>query len=567
MSSEKKWRRPSKWASILGAILWWPIEQLRPLWSIDLYRWQTWLVRCLHAFFDFHRPAWETAFKAVNPPAKVKTAHLLNPLYYVIWAARFVWNWFISRPYESVGPAIPAVLLSALLGIMVFELRYRRQGEKLQSYQLLFDSSLKGKDFPTASVALATLIDLSPEDLSLRYQRALLESQQGHKEEAVAQMLRLAVGKKYGAAAVWLVTNQLDLKNMGEWTEEQHKKFRAWTEIALQDTSDKRRLPAKTLMATYLYGIGAYAESIPYFEEIVPQSPEMAYAVATICRERGDERRTLAFANQSEAYFSKLLSSAPNNVDYRLGLAKALVLQNKEDRAVTILLDGYNLTKLEVFKTSAAECMVTHGERLGKSSNSPQTLLDRLKLCRQALELAPNSGFVMDCVVNLMFQIRNNENQEVMALRTALVQGLDEDSVHFIRGTVALLNSNFDEAKLHLEIASKKNPNLPGILNNLAVAMSESKTADFESALKLSNAALERMPAHPYLLETRGQILVKMERYAEAIPDLEAALKAPELALKVHEALAEAYEALGQKETAADHRLLATQATPASKLP
>ncbi len=65
------------------------------------------------------------------------------------------------------------------------------------------------------------------------------------------------------------------------------------------------------------------------------------------------------------------------------------------------------------------------------------------------------------------------------------------------------------------------------------------------------------MPDHPYFRDTRGQILVKLGRYQDAIPDLEVALQAPELAKDVHRALALAYEGLGLKDLAEAHRLRA----------
>ncbi len=91
-------------------------------------------------------------------------------------------------------------------------------------------------------------------------------------------------------------------------------------------------------------------------------------------------------------------------------------------------------------------------------------------------------------------------------------------ATHFIRGTLALLDGKFEEAKSQLELALQREPNAPGILNNLAVAIAEMKDSDLEKALSLVDVALAKMPNHAYFLETRGQILVKLHRWHEAIP-------------------------------------------------
>ncbi len=168
-------------------------------------------------------------------------------------------------------------------------------------------------------------------------------------------------------------------------------------------------------------------------------------------------------------------------------------------------------------------------------------------------------------MIDLVVQIQKDENSEAAALRKALVEGVGADTAHFIQGTVALLENDIEQAEVHLKQAAKANPNLPGILNNLAVAMAAKEGADLAKALKLAEAAVERLPNHPYIRETRGQILCKMKKYGDAISDLEFALQATELAVPIHRSLAEAYDALGQTELAEEHRKLSDSTQSTSK--
>ena len=85
---------------------------------------------------------------------------------------------------------------------------------------------------------------------------------------------------------------------------------------------------------------------------------------------------------------------------------------------------------------------------------------------------------------------------------------------------------------------------MPGVLNNLAVAIASDAKGDLNQAVNFSNEACAQMQ-HPYLFETRGQILFKMGRYQECILDLEKGLAAQELAKAIYPSLVVAYDKIG----------------------
>jgi len=75
-----------------------------------------------------------------------------------------------------------------------------------------------------------------------------------------------------------------------------------------------------------------------------------------------------------------------------------------------------------------------------------------------------------------------------------------------------------------------------------------------ENALKLSEKAISHAKEPgPYFYETRGQILLRLERYLDAIPDLERALKVDQLAKAAHESLSLCYKHLDEPELASEH--------------
>lgn len=525
--------------------------------------WRRRLVDIGDKFFRFHTPSWAQSLgSAMRPPERhLQPKHYFNPIYWVIWATKFAWLWLISRPYASFGPAIPAVAVCVALGMFVFVQRFKGNSERLVRYRAVLEKALADKDYDSARIALATLTDLNPLDLTYRFQRGVLEEDQGNHEAAKDQMLRLAYGKKQGNAALWLITKEIDTNNSTDWTPEQHKKFREWVDIALQDPAGKTVLPAKSLLASYLLSIGLYEESLRYFSEIVPLEPGFAYTAATVCKQLGDTKKMESYAAEARDFYDRKLKQSPNDRITRISLARCYLLLNQEQDASQLLMTGFELSQRQdqELRIASANALVALNNRLSKDSSTPDDLLKRLHTLTSAMEIAPDSSIVIDAVIGALFECRKNQNQEVLTLRTALIKGVDVDTAHFIRGTVALLNNEFAEAKVHLELAGKFSPNMPGVLNNLAVAMTNLEESELESALTFSNAAIERIPDHPYFRETRGQILLKLGRFREAIGDLEFALRATELAGAIHPSLATAYEGLGQPDLAESHRQLATQ--------
>jgi predicted Zn-dependent protease len=182
--------------------------------------------------------------------------------------------------------------------------------------------------------------------------------------------------------------------------------------------------------------------------------------------------------------------------------------------------------------------------------NSPRSLISSLDLLRQAMNYDPVNPHLMEAIIQACLRASKSDNQELKVLKEAIVQGLHSDTAHFILGTIAINEGRDKEAMYHLEISAKSNPNLPGVLNNLAYLIANSDSPDLQRALRLSNAAIQSLPNHPYLRETRGQIHLKLGNYTEAIADLEMGLSAVEIRPSIRRGLKEAYTALGQDDIA-----------------
>ena len=110
---------------------------------------------------------------------------------------------------------------------------------------------------------------------------------------------------------------------------------------------------------------------------------------------------------------------------------------------------------------------------------------------------------------------------------------------------------------LHLEQAYRLDSRLPALLNHLAWALTQGETPDLERALRLADEAVKLAADQPQMRAVRGRILARLQRWQDALTDLEAVLADSEEPDGLHAVLAEVYTALGDTEMAERHQRLA----------
>jgi tetratricopeptide (TPR) repeat protein len=485
---------------------------------------------------------------------KLKPTHFLNPINWFMWPLGFLFSYFLSRPYMSVGPALLAI--AVVLGIIALVAQKRGSGpaSRMQTYQQILASNLQNKKLDAALICVKTLIDLAPNDNRFRFERAKIEHELQHKDLANELMLRLASNDRYGPAAIWLAEEKFKLEDVSKWTEQDHKLFRGLLAIALSSPESFSVNAAKLKMASYLTQLNAYSDALNYLDDLTTKNPQFALTAAELAVKVQDNVRLQSLLPLALDYQRAAFTKDPANVQLRMQLARVLIIDDEIDEALKLLSDGVEISKDEVLVNAIGETYVLKAGKIAQKPQTTDTIIQRMQLVHQAATLAPNSPLVIEALIDLILDFRNNTNQEIAILREATLQGLNPECVHFVRGTIALLDDDIAAAKTHLELASKSGIKLPGLLNNLAVTIASHENGDLNQALNLSNSALDQLQ-HPYLFETRGQILFKMERYQDAILDLERGLQAKELAPMIYPKLVAAYRKLNNEDLADEYEM------------
>lgn len=121
-------------------------------------------------------------------------------------------------------------------------------------------------------------------------------------------------------------------------------------------------------------------------------------------------------------------------------------------------------------------------------------------------------------------------------------------------GTVAATLGDQQQAIDYLHRATQKDPKNSIALNNYAYLVSQQPNGDLSTAFAAVNQALAIKPDESRYLETRGQVLIRLGRWREAVADLEQAANSLPESRDIHLSLAKAYDALGNADLARVHR-------------
>jgi tetratricopeptide (TPR) repeat protein len=120
-------------------------------------------------------------------------------------------------------------------------------------------------------------------------------------------------------------------------------------------------------------------------------------------------------------------------------------------------------------------------------------------------------------------------------------------------GTSAAQCGQYEQAQSLLHRALQQDANNGAAWNNYAWVLGHGPKADYDQALVAIHKALVLSPDESRFRETRGQILINLEQWQEAIADLEYAANGMPENKEIHQSLAKAYDALGEAELARMH--------------
>ncbi len=451
--------------------------------------------------------------------------------------------------WVKIAACLPALATAA--GAIAFALATSSQSDQEITERYLREAKLRrdAKDDTAAGVYYERLVQLSPDTPEFRYglAQSLAAVGQTGRARAILGSLMPAEGPGYAPAHLWESRRLLQGSNHSPQDLKAAERHLLRAMETQPDDSDANALLGRLYIAT-----GRTEKAEPYLTKAAKDQPDLLFLLTKVDSALGRPDGARHRAELALKIFRTRAESSPDNLEARVSWAAAAMLLQDFPGAERILQQGLSRVDDPRYHKALAGLYAAQSDALAKEPAA--SLGDRLALLERGLKHDPAD---VGTIARLSAILRTNDKEAERgrsSLRALLAGGKGTEIVHFALGIDAWERGKTDEAKLHWEQALQLAPHMAAAANNLAWLLAHVQPPDLPRALTLANQVLESWPDRPTFRGTRGMILAKMQRWKEALPDLEAALKSDPDGVDLHRVLAETYDQLGDKEMAAEHR-------------
>jgi tetratricopeptide (TPR) repeat protein len=484
-------------------------------------------------------------------------------------AVGFVPLWFTTRNYHDLLLGTPAVVAALVLVITAYLAFSPIEEETAEAYrQRALAASEQGQE-RLASLYLRKSAKLSATDSpATRFRRGLALHRAGQVEDAMAIIQPLAPEDSPGfrPAHEWLVSvyseqhgENLRIKEPSEDQLNERRSLLEKVEAHCRQLLefDQQHAGANRTLALICLARGETEAAMEHYDNVsdVDEGVRVIYArlLASQGRNAEAERQARAAVDFHQAALAGGITDPQLAGNHRLQLAAAHKILKEYQAACNVLLVDGKPPQTAAHRNMLASVFIAAAdEQDGKNNNT--NVLRRMNLLERALQLVPNHPQLVLRIGEMCSADGEAGDRAVASLKRILATGHASWIAHFSLGVRANQDGDLAAAETHFEQAYRINPDILITLNNLAFMLAHREEPDFERAIELIEKAIAKQPNNPEFRDTRGAILVKMERWDDAITDFEYSLKRLPGRPKTHLALADAYQAKGDSELAEIHR-------------
>jgi tetratricopeptide (TPR) repeat protein len=464
----------------------------------------------------------------------------------------FGWAWFATRPYKQMLWGLPVlVLLAPIGGAVAWGLTWGRESVETH-YKLAAKEAREAEDIEQMQFFERKLAQLKVETQGTDYKAALALEEDGKLEEAYLRMQLLApeTGIGYWPAHEWIVTRLLNGKL--ELTDEERLRV-VGVHLAQLEKLGAAGDGMNLLRANWLARSGQVAEASELLEPLISSIPLAAIQRMDIdlSLERLEDARTDARQVRTHMMEARQRADPIDSGEYQAWARAEQLVGNRADlfrvlREWLAIDPDHPQARQGVLEVDQLEFQEILQSPLPDAGELAERLVEMFELAENFTPLEAD--------VNRLYEQR----RDVPSLATMFehIVALDDAPTPLVAavGTAAAMERDVPLARTLLQRVVAADADHAAAWNNLAWALSQDPDQDLEGALVAVTRALELAPDEFRFRETRGQILVGLGRWQEAVDDLEFALNGMPDFRPIHVGLATAYDNLGQTELAEIHR-------------
>jgi tetratricopeptide (TPR) repeat protein len=486
-----------------------------------------------------------------------KTVLLLPFLipYWMVWAFFTVLSYPFSlnrlEPERRLNvyygiPAIVALLFT--LGTLGYSLiswqqingRYRGEMQR----------AMVQKDFKTATILGGRLASQRKAEPSLLFEYAIALARNGESTRSEAILSELAPLDRPGFGPAHFLKAQILAQEIAASSSDKALTQLRWH---LENCNDEYSEEAQRLWAVYFVTVGQPDQAVKFVERASVVNPRLHLSLANLYADLGSKPGETRALRAAEQHLRKLLADDPLSLQDRKQLAVTLVRLNKSVEAEELILKGVEIHKnAEMMRSAAQYYMLQYEINVREFPDDLTTQFDNLE---RAMHFDMSLPDIYEHMVRLYERAEDAPEAKKIKerLENMLVEGQSPALVHFALSSLYQIDGDSTLVERHLRQAYQLNPNVPMVMNNLAWMFAHKEEPNLHQALEMAQTAVQMQPNDPVFRDTLATILMKQERFEEAIANFEAILGRAKNKKEIHDKLATIYRKLEMKDLARMH--------------
>jgi tetratricopeptide (TPR) repeat protein len=464
---------------------------------------------------------------------------------------------------QGLPAVIVAIAVIAVAGVVVGRESYLRnvyRGAAAEAYQ--------SEQPEQARIYYERLFRLDGGTAETRLFLGLTLEKLGNKEEAQRLIEGVADGDAGGdpRANRWIAAKLLAEPNA---LQDRAKLQAVYQHLRKAERGLPQDANVKMDLARYHLAIGETAQAIPKLAAAATGNPDLYYDLARLYAAAGQSDSAKLAMERAERHFRKQLEQTPDDRRSRLLLATCVANLGRYEEAVRILDAGRLADPEGPYGPAIAKIYVSAYDRRAMQRPADYSamiaaLREALRFDSQSIDAAVRLATFGEPAGALIGGVSPTVDPKIEAEAREMLQGLlasgeQPPAVHMALGLKSWRGNDLAKAQWHFERAYELDPTLAGVANNLAWVLSHQANADLGRALEIIDPVVTRFPDVDHFRDTRGEIYLRMERWTEALDDLERALPGLRNDARIHTSLATVYEKLDQPDLAKRHRKLAEE--------
>ena len=473
---------------------------------------------------------------------------------------RRIKKWFARRQWKLLWPSLPAILALSLLvfgALAVFFIKHQQDGLQ-RRYLRQAGAALAAGNFEAARVAcLRGLAAPRTERERADWMFYLAVSLNGLGQTAEANGLLAAAAPLNHPGSpeghVMVAQSLLNSTNLNPETLRMAERH-LLNALAV----DPKSLAANEMLGRFYINTRKFNQARANLLKVYPAKPDTALLVAISFDLEKNTNSAMLWTERAIPAIRKNLarSAAKSSATERLSLLQALSIKAKyaplPDPLERAMLSSTNAAPQDAppvwldlvrslvnsEKYSSALATLDHAAMVSPSPVYPPVIADvcaawvgnfprnqnaeRLKVIQKGLANAPRNLKLRWLLIQAT-HARDDSGavaQNTLAAEMAAVPGQSAAFWHFLIATDCRGRGDLPAARQHLQAAYELSPDIPEIQNDMAWELLSGNSPDLARALKLVQSALEKFPDNPNFRDTRGRVLAKLGRPAEAAADL-----------------------------------------------